>query len=224
MRNDIDYRPGDSSEITYLRAFVYRAFAHCFIYPSESWISELPGWLSTLSNTLKDGLSTEDMVNTIEEIQKEEYSLQTLQIEYTRLFINGAPSVLAPPYASAYSEGRWLYGPPAIRALHTYQKAGLALTPKSHEMPDYLLVELEFMIHLCKKEAEDRKSCREASDICKKQHYFLTEQLTPWVFVWKKYVETYDRVGFYTKLAMLLGEWLKTDAVYLKNTEERSIA
>ncbi|MFZ6016594.1 MAG: TorD/DmsD family molecular chaperone [Nitrospirota bacterium] len=164
------------------------------------------------------------MVKTVEEIQKEKYSLQTLQIEYTRLFINGTPSVLAPPYASAYSEERWLYGPPVIRALHTYQKAGLALTPKSHEMPDYLLVELEFMIRLCQNEMKVGKSYGETYDICKEQHYFLTEQLTPWVFIWRKYVETYDRVGFYTKLAMLLGEWLKTDAAYLANTGERSIA
>jgi len=228
MQNDISYRSGDSTEITYLRTFAYRAFAHCFIYPSKAWISELQGWLNTLRSILEDfGPSTEDMVKTIEEIQKEKYNLQTLQtlqIEYTRLFINATSSVLAPPYASAYSEERWFYGSPAIRALYTYQKAGFALSPKSREMPDYLLVELEFMTRLCKKEMEDSKSYGEASDICKKQHYFLTEQLMPWVSIWRKYVEASDRAGFYTKLAMLIEKWLKIDTAYLTNTGERSIA
>ncbi|MEW6571565.1 MAG: molecular chaperone TorD family protein [Nitrospirota bacterium] len=178
-----------------------------------------------MSSILEDfGPSTEAVVKTVEEIRKEKYSLQTLQIEYTRLFINGAPSVLAPPYASAYSEERWFYGPPAIRALHTYQKAGLAFSPKSREMPDYLLVELEFMIHLCQNEMKVGKSYGEASDIREEQHCFLTEQLMPWVSVWRGYVETSDRAGFYAKLAALINEWLKTDAVYLENTGERSIA
>lgn len=225
MKNDLKFQLNDFIKISHLRAFVYKTFIFCFTYPSESWILELPRRLSMLSIALKNfEISTEDMIEIIEEIQKKNYNLQTLQIEYTRLFINGMPSTLALPYASVYSEERCLYGSPAIKALTTYQEAGFVLSSKFCEIPDHLLVELEFLFHLCKKEMENGKNCEKVSDICKKEYYFLTEQLMPWIPIWRKCVEDYDRVGFYTKLAILLTEWLKIDIVYLdnilKNTKE----
>ena len=66
--------------------------------------------------------------------------LELWQAEHTRLFINGYPGTLAPPFESAYRHGQ-LYGAAAGELSDLYRQAGLG---PSEAPPDYLGTELEF--------------------------------------------------------------------------------
>ncbi len=73
------------------------------------------------------------------------------QIEYTRLFINAVPGVVAPPYASFYLDGdRSLYGKAMEKTLAFYHKYGVDVADSEVEPADIVYMELEFIAYLLK--------------------------------------------------------------------------
>ncbi|MEW6481708.1 MAG: molecular chaperone TorD family protein [bacterium] len=101
------------------RPQIYLGISKCFLYPDEVLLRSLG----------------------------EDYSLDELRIEYTRLFINSYPKMIAPPYGSVYIDGR-LMGPSTMQVLAEYEKAGLGLNAQFKELPDHICSELEFMAYL----------------------------------------------------------------------------
>jgi TorA maturation chaperone TorD len=74
--------------------------------------------------------------------------LQTLRLEYTRLFINAAPHVIAPPFASVWSDGDHdLQGKTTARTRDFYRAHGYDV-PDSSEPVDHISYELEFLAAL----------------------------------------------------------------------------
>lgn len=65
-----------------------------------------------------------------------------VQVEYTRLFINALPHVIAPPYGSIFMDGS-LNGPWAEATLQYYYQHGFRLTDR--EFPDHLVTGLDFL-------------------------------------------------------------------------------
>ncbi|MBW6519800.1 MAG: molecular chaperone TorD family protein [Desulfoarculaceae bacterium] len=76
--------------------------------------------------------------------------IEDLQIEYTRLFINGVPHVVAPPFASVYMD-KSIQGSFALRTLNFYRKKGFAMGEEA-DLPDNLIHELEFLSLLTEEE------------------------------------------------------------------------
>ena len=72
--------------------------------------------------------------------------IEELQIEYTRLFINGVPHVVAPPYGSVYLD-KSLQGLHASKTLLYYREKGCDMAEGS-DLPDHIVHELEFLSHL----------------------------------------------------------------------------
>ena len=73
-----------------------------------------------------------------------ETPLSHWQGEYTRLFVNGFPSTLAPPYESVYRH-QTMCGPVVDELGELYRDAGLSVS----QMPaDYLGTQLEFAAYL----------------------------------------------------------------------------
>jgi len=71
--------------------------------------------------------------------------IDDLQIEYTRLFINAYPTILAPPYESYYrSYGNFLNDVITQEVVKFYQKCGYRHN-KSSEFPDHITSELQFL-------------------------------------------------------------------------------
>ena len=68
-----------------------------------------------------------------------------VQVEYTRLFINGAPHVIAPPYGSVYleSEGA-LQGKSTETTRDYYRRYGFDIV-NTAEPADHISLELEFL-------------------------------------------------------------------------------
>jgi len=77
------------------------------------------------------------------------------QAEHTRLFINGHPTTVCPPFASVYLHGQ-MYGPATIAAQELYQSLGL--TPALDIPSDYLGMLLECAIFLIENEQQNAPS------------------------------------------------------------------
>ena len=69
--------------------------------------------------------------------------IEDLQVEYTRLFINGVPHVVAPPYGSVYMD-KALQGTFAGNTLEFYREKGFGMEENA-DFPDHLIHELEFL-------------------------------------------------------------------------------
>lgn len=75
-----------------------------------------------------------------------------LSVDHAALFV-GPFELIAAPYGSVYTEKhRQVMGDSTIEVLKFYEEVGLSVDTK--EPPDHIAIELEFMHHLCLKEAE----------------------------------------------------------------------
>lgn len=204
-----------SSEQDLARPIIYRTLTTGLAYPTEEFMAQTQAWQAALVEALETvGLSAGEVAAAVEALNGD---LQALQIEHTRLLINGVPHVLAPPYASVYADSGRLMGQPAECALRAYREAGLTISSASHALPDHLAVELEFMFYLGREElkATDHGDTARADQMRQRSIVFLNECLLPWVPAWRQRVEESARLAFYPALARLTEAWLRTDAQYL---------
>lgn len=95
-------------------------------------------------------------------------------------------------------------GPSANAVREAYAKAGFELNQDTHELPDHIAVELEFIGRLLA-----RGSLDEAKD-------FFTEHLGRWVFRVLEDVAQKTRSGFYQAVADWLSTFLRLERSYLK--------
>ena len=138
-------------------ADVYGFLALTMRYPDPSFLTE--DYLDVFEKLL-DSL---DMMDEQEEIrtcrQQDSNLVDTLQVEYTRLFINGIPHMIAPPYGSFYLDGdHTLQGKSTRRARDYYRQYGYDIADAS-EPADHIRFELEFLAALTrdnKLEAEEQ--------------------------------------------------------------------
>jgi len=201
------------SEQDLARLAIYQALIKGLAYPSEEFMAQ--AWLAALAKVLKIvGLAAGELAAALQALNGD---LQALQVEHTRLFINGVPHVLAPPYASVYKDGGQLMGQPAEHALRAYREAGLMVSATAHALPDHLAVELEFMVHLGREtlDADGLGDAAQLELMRQRSTRFLDECLLPWVALWRQRVEESARLAFYPALARIVEAWLKTDAQYL---------
>ncbi len=110
----------------------FRLFSLVFSYPTEETVREL---VLLSQNGDCPGAPCCSALSSV--------SLEELQAEYTRLFINAYPSVLCPPYESFYREGA-VYGITSSEVEQVYLNSGLDYVFEG-EPPDFLSVELDFL-------------------------------------------------------------------------------
>lgn len=122
-------------------ARVYRFLAQCMQYPDAEWMNE--DFFNVFYNILGTLGAVEDGVAIKKEIDHSTDFIEDLQVEYTRLFINGVPHVIAPPYGSVYMD-QSLQGAFAGDTLAFYRKKGFGME-KDADLPDHLIHELEFL-------------------------------------------------------------------------------
>ena len=145
-------------------ATLYRFCAQSMQYPDPQWFSE--SYLSSLYKLL-DALGGETDKKLLQvAFARSTDVLEELQVEYTRLFINGVPHVAAPPYGSVYMN-KTLRGKYSEDILYYYRSLGYDLVARA-DLPDSLIHQLEFLSFL----AEDRN--REAEE------EFLARFFIPW--------------------------------------------
>src|SRR3972149_3434824 len=128
----------------------------------------------------------------------EEEFYKTLTVEYTRLFTNAIPTVPCPPYESVYREDV-IMGDSTLCVLECYNKAGLKVVEKFHDLPDHVAVELEFLYYLTEYGYGDEHDS------------FIEEHFSKWIPKFCEDVEKNDRTGFYGPAATVLQSFINRE-------------
>ena len=131
-------------------ADIFAFLALLMRYPEASFFDD------EFLDTLEDLLKSLDLQPHQERIASWRSSiadqLLDAQVEYTRLFINAAPHLIAPPYGSVYLESeRSLQGKSTETTRDFYRRYGFDIINKA-EPADHISLELEFLSCLYRQE------------------------------------------------------------------------
>jgi len=155
------------------------------IDPQHQLLSDFYLFLSQTMRYPEDHFFTDEFLDTYEnllvklELQEEQQRLhscrkeddnllQTIQVEYTRLFINAIPHIIASPYASVYENGDHdLQGKITEKTRDFYREHGYDIADTA-EPADHIRFELEFLAALVRNgKLDDEKQ-------------FLQQLFRPW--------------------------------------------
>lgn len=192
-----------------LLADSYRFLSACFCLPPKELFSQEDIFKSlthALGGVCPEAVAfSSEMEKAFSEAKEEE-----LKVEYARLFV-GPYELKAPPYGSIYLDGeRRVMGNSTMEVIRLYEEAGLVMDKDFKELPDHIVVELEFMYYLIYKEVEAlEKSEREkALAIRETRNHFFNRFLSPWIPPFcEKIKETTDN-PFYIALADCLSTFV----------------
>lgn len=160
---------------------------------NESYLESLYALLDALGGTAEK----EALQSTLAQYSN---NLEELQVEYTRLFINGIPHVAAPPYASVYLD-KTLRGRYSDELLTHYRSAGFVLNEKA-DLPDNIIHQLEFLSFL----AEDNDP--------EGEKIFLTRFFSPWFPIFSLRVREKADHPFYRIIISLIDFFTKEEEEY----------
>ena len=140
-------------------------------------------------------------------------NLQTLLVDYTRLFL-GPVQPLAIPYGSYWLSGENTVMQDStleVRAL--YGEGGFEIDEELHELPDHVAVELEFLYLLIFKRNEaQRAGLQEVLGAWQHLHgMFLREHLGAWVGRFAAAVKGGAQTPFYRELAELTERFVRIE-------------
>ena len=164
-------------------------------YPDLDWLTqEHWSWIKDLLDDLGWQAERQELPDTIDDD-----FLTALQVEYTRLFINAIPHVVAPPYGSVYldSEGI-LYGPSAEKAKQFYHQQGFDLVGPN-DIPDHLNHELRFVSLLL----QDGRICE--------AEQFLRQCFHPWFGLFQDRVMGETKQPYYRVMVQLIKFFTKEE-------------
>ena len=190
------------------RGNCFKLLAACFYEPEKDMFIEeqvctnlqalLDGWASGASkaaNKMDLSLRAANQDN--------------LSVDHAALFV-GPFELIAPPYGSVYLEKqRQVMGDSTMEVVRRYQDAGLSVDVK--DAPDHIAIELEFMHHLCMKEAESSASGdeQEVEKFKELQRDFYFNALQ-WVPQFCSAIREGSTSPFYTELANCLERFMVT--------------
>ena len=174
---------------------LYQFCAHSMHYPSGEWLTT--EYLDSLYLLLDTLGATEERDQVRTALADSADPLEDLQIEHTRLFINGIPHVAAPPYGSVYVD-RALQGKHAERTLRFYREHGYDLKEGS-ELPDHLVHQLEFLSLLA------------ANNDIEASSAFLRTIFSPWFTKFQTRVRQEAKHPFYPVIVQLIDYLTKED-------------
>ena len=179
-------------------AMLYRFCAQSMQYPDASWFND------QYREKLQLLLSTLGGDDQCQELEKSFAGssdiLEEVQVEHTRLFINGVPHVAAPPYASVYME-KTLRGPYSDKILHFYNTSGYDLKAGA-DLPDSIIHQLEFLSFI----VGDQNSEGEIE--------FLSQFFLPWFPVFATRVKEEAQHPFYPIIISLIDFFTKEEEEY----------
>lgn len=157
-------------------------------YPEPDWFNDQ--YLEGLYSLLDTLGGEEEKAAVVEVTDCSPEAIEKLQIEYTRLFINGVPHVIAPPYGSVYID-KSLQGQHAGKTLEFYAAHGYVLKDDA-DLPDHIIHQLEFLSLL----AEEGDGEAEAQ--------FLNALFRPWFTKFYARVKQDSHHPFYSVIVQLI--------------------
>jgi len=186
----------DDQETALTMAGLYRLLAQGMQFPENSWLDDQ--YLDFLEDLLAR-FGREEERSLLAGSRNGQDFLDALQIEYTRLFINAHPTVVAPPYASVYlSSDSMLGGAISDKTLAYYRAKGFDLAD-GNDFPDHLVLELEFLALLCEERDEEG------------EEEFLRTLFRPWFTQFRTRVAREARHPYYRVLIELIDTFTKEE-------------
>ncbi len=132
---------------------IYKLLSLAVRYPEKDWFTS--GFITNFLSVLREAGSGTEADELAELTNYDPATLEDLQVEYTRLFINAVPGTIAPPFGSIYLHNdRSLYGPSTVKVKNFYRQHGFELKNQA-TIPDELSLELEFLGLLVSQEKFD---------------------------------------------------------------------
>lgn len=141
--------------------------------------------------------------------------LQTLLVDYTRLFL-GPMEALAQPYGSSWMKGAaQTEDNPPLAVLDVYSEGGFEVDAEFMELPDHVAVELEFLYLLLfnRNQASRAGQLTEASATESLQQRFLSEHLGAWIGPFAAAVQVGSETAFYRELAAFTERFIGMETV-----------
>jgi putative dimethyl sulfoxide reductase chaperone len=188
-----------------------------------AFITSMRG-IEDLPQDMQDGLELiEDFIRHHENMPLNEVKT-VLGVDRTRLLRGLKPGYSPPPpYESVYlgSENQPLVQAGAA-VVRTYASAGVVLPEEVRDQPDFIGIELDFMRHLCKKEADawlDRDR-EEATRAMERQQNFLEEHITLWIPRFCDVMFQESRNNFYRGIARMTKGFVSDEAEKAKQLVE----
>ncbi len=198
---------------------LYRLLADSFLYPDRDLFDEL-----------KAGRLRDDVAETCRELP---YSLEAafdglvasgeyvdFQAEYLSLFEVGQGMPPCPLYSGIYRGGRKAVMEEMARF---YSYFGLSIEHGSGELPDHLSTELEFMHFLTFKELAALDQQKDPAPYRRAQADFLERQLTSWLPLLEKRLQSLTPPPFYTALAWLTSTVASAHLAALDGSLDRNV-
>jgi DMSO reductase family type II enzyme chaperone len=192
---------------------VYLFLGRCFSYPDEEFYA-----------LMKDGHTGEQLRGMVERlpfdvsfkgIPSSSLPQEEFESEYINSFdIGFGPSLPCPLYESAYREDTSSRDI-TEELLRFYEHFDVKLSDKGKDYPDHLVVELEFMAYLAKKEAEALERGRDPAPYRLAQRDFLERHLDTWVGRLDERIQMKVREPFYQWASSFLREFLMHHRSYL---------
>lgn len=141
--------------------------------------------------------------------------LETLLIDYTRLFIIAPGQVTAMPYASF-----WLTEDPSMRheattaVIEAYEQGGFDVSDDIRELPDHIAVELEFLYLLifARNQAQAGGDTEELAAANDKHRRFAAEHMAAWIGPFAASMKSGAETAFYRELADLTERFVRMEA------------
>ena len=131
------------SEATNVLSDIFRFLALSMRYPSAELFDE--DYFAALQSLL-EGINWHDDIRQLDSlIADDDDFIESLQVEHTRLFINAAPHVIAPPYGSVYMRGEGTIMNRSTEKIRSfYRQHGFDLAP-GNEIAYHIIYELDFL-------------------------------------------------------------------------------
>ena len=193
---------------------VYLFLGKCFSYPKEE--------LYTLLEEERTGEELRVLVKGLpfdvdfRSIPPRSLPREEFESAYINSFdIGFGPSLTCPLYESAYREDTSSRDI-TEELLRFYEHFDVRLSDKEKDYPDHLVVELEFMAFLAKKEADALEQGKDPAPYRRAQLDFLERHLDKWVHRLDERVQERVREPFYQGASSFLREFVMNHLPYVR--------
>jgi TorA maturation chaperone TorD len=183
-----------------LLADIFRFLGSSLEYPQAAWLDR--EYLAGFSDLLQE-LDWQEALDEMQALPANpDRLLEWLQIEYTRLYINGIPAAVAPPYGSVHRRGEGMLNSRSTeKTREFYRLHGFDLA-EAQGLADYLPLELEFLALLLESERSGEAEV------------FLRDHFRPWFGVFRDRVREGAQLPFYWILIELIDFFTKEEEEY----------
>lgn len=145
--------------------------------------------------------------------------VETLLIDYTRLFILAPGQVRAMPYASFWlTDDQSMRHDATMAVLQLYEEGGFDVSEDFQELPDHVAVELEFLYLLifALNEAQRGEGGSDVAATGALLRRFVVDHMGAWIGAFAAAVTTGAETTFYRELAGLTERFLQIEAASLR--------